>query len=230
MKNSVLTSDDHSIVSDALNIIGGQMQPMQSLLVIDEAITRNLLNDEEKSQCITNIANRITNSVNFVEAIAQVINYESWQTNNDPTALKADILLEISRQDISPEKLSKVISSINDVVGTQMDLANKLITEGVLTNLLKKLTESSAPNTDDINKFADILYHIMNNFILDNVIPDPSIKNVLTNLLNDFWPTLKSSGLEYWHGSPNDRTLWINKFADMMSHIGIKVPKDTEIM
>ena len=226
IKNSVLTSDDHSIVSGALNILGNNSKT-QSWILAAIAIKNNLLTDEEQDAYCT-----IT-----VESIMRSNNFQSCITNMLFINLEKNILSSIiNHEKLSDQQLLCIVKQVYKFILEAIDdddaindISNFIAKDGILTKLLNKIKIIKNTKTQEqiINNFANILYNIML-WMATKQDEDSddigSLKESLKDLFSTFKPTLESYNSRAWGITMPDGTqdpLWTNVLAKAAQNIGI---------
>ncbi|MCI5823743.1 MAG: hypothetical protein MRZ90_02270, partial [Candidatus Gastranaerophilales bacterium] len=237
IKNSVLTPNDHSIVFDALNILG-KNSDTQSWRLAAMAIKKNLLTDEEQDTYCTTTVESIMKSENFQSSILKMLFFNGSQERIN---LRKNILSSIiNHEKLSDQQLFCIVQKVDKVILEAIDndaindISNFIAKDGILTKLLDRINDKKPKDTAIINNFANILYNIMlwmttkKDEYSDDI---GSLKESLKDLLLTFKPTLESYNSRACGMTMSDETqnpLWTYVLAMEAQNIGIDMSQSVE--
>ena len=237
IKNSVLTPNDHSIVFDALNILG-KNSDTQSWRLAAIAIEKKLLTGEEQRTYCTTTVESIMGSNNFQSSILKMLFFNGSQERIN---LKNNILSSIiNHEKLSDQQLLCIVKQVDKVILEAIDddaindISNFIAKDGILTKLLDRINDKKPKDTAIINNFANILYNIMlwmttkKDEYSDDI---GSLKESLKDLLLTFKPTLESYNSRACGMTMSDETqdpLWTYVLAMEAQNIGIDMSQSVE--
>ncbi len=237
IKNSVLTPNDHSIVFDALNILG-KNSDTQSWRLAAIAIEKKLLTGEEQRTYCTTTVESIMGSNNFQSSILKMLFFNGSQERIN---LKNNILSSIiNHEKLSDQQLRCIVQQVDKVILEAIDndaindISNFIAKDGILTKLLDRINDKKPKDTAIINNFANILYNIMlwmttkKDEYSDDI---GSLKESLKDLLLTFKPTLESYNSRACGMTMSDETqdpLWTYVLAMEAQNIGIDMSQSVE--
>ena len=242
--NNIFISDEHHIVSGALNILGNNSDT-QSWRLAAMAIEKKLLTGEEQRTYCTTTVESIMESNNFQSSILKMLFFNGSQERIN---LKKNILSSIiNHEKLSDQQLLCIVQKVDDFIlkasGDDDDddddddainnIRNIIAKDGILTKLLN-IIKNTKPKETIIYNFASILYNIMlwmttkKDEYSDDI---GSLKESLKDLLLTFKPTLESYNSRACGMTMSDETqdpLWTDVLAMEAQNIGIDMSQSVE--
>ena len=239
--NNIFISDEHHIVSGALNILGNNSDT-QSWRLAAIAIEKKLLTGEEQRTYCTTTVESIMGSNNFQSSILKMLFFNGSQERIN---LKNNILSSIiNHEKLSDQQLLCIVQKVDDFIlkasGDDDDdddainnIRNIIAKDGILTKLLN-IIKNTKPKETIIYNFASILYNIMlwmttkKDEYSDDI---GSLKESLKDLLLTFKPTLESYNSRACGMTMSDETqdpLWTDVLAMEAQNIGIDMSQSVE--
>lgn len=240
--NNIFISDEHHIVSGALNILGNNSDT-QSWRLAAIAIEKKLLTGEEQRTYCTTTVESIMGSNNFQSSILKMLFFNGSQERIN---LKNNILSSIiNHEKLSDQQLLCIVQKVDDFIfkasGDDDDddddainnIRNIIAKDGILTKLLN-IIKNTKPKETIIYNFASILYNIMlwmttkKDEYSDDI---GSLKESLKDLLLTFKPTLESYNSRACGMTMSDGTkdpLWTDVLAMEAQNIGIDMSQSVE--
>lgn len=240
--NNIFISDEHHIVSGALNILGNNSDT-QSWRLAAIAIEKKLLTGEEQRTYCTTTVESIMGSNNFQSSILKMLFFNGSQERIN---LKNNILSSIiNHEKLSDQQLLCIVQKVDDFIfkasGDDDDddddainnIRNIIAKDGILTKLLN-IIKNTKPKETIIYNVASILYNIMQWMATkkDGDSDDiGSLKESLKDLLLTFKPTLESYNSRACGMTMSDETqdpLWTYVLAMEAQNIGIDMSQSVE--